>query len=300
MSLSCFALGAWQLGGAATFNGRINGWGDVSEADAQALLERCETVGIDFIDTAAAYGNGESERRIGRYCPSSSVAICSKIPPQPGADPADAFGEDYVRNMLASSLHRLQRPALDTLLLHGPDVRRLPDRSLFEALQHEGLITHYGISASTRFAAATMLDEGFGDTVELLYNALDRRAAAVIARAQRIGVRTLLRGALASGYLAATQPALTPHDLRSVAPPEQSAWLIEASQRLSFLDHAPGGRAVSALRFVLRQSATRVLVGMRDPARLHDLQQAATLGPLPDDLAAQIESSVPTPFPGWP
>ncbi len=299
VSLARFALGAWQLGGASQLNGRNNGWGEFDAQSAQVLLLACHAAGIDYIDTAAAYGNGESEARIGRFWPDTSVGICSKILAEPGAPPESVFSPAYVRASLGASLQRLNRGSIDTLLLHNPDANFLPNPALFKQLQAEGLIAHFGISARDRHSAQRAIEVGFGDTLELQFNALDRRAEPIIKQAAAAGIRVFLRGVLASGYLAETAPQLDASDYRSLAPNAQQSWMQSASKQLDFLDELPGGRAVSAIRFAMRQPATRILIGMRSKTRFTDLQLAASLGPLSDTLTAQIEAAVPVPFSGW-
>jgi aryl-alcohol dehydrogenase-like predicted oxidoreductase len=298
-ALERFALGAWQLGGASSINGRANGWGEFAEPAAHDLLLACHSAGIEYIDTAAAYGNGESEARIGRFWPDQTVGICSKIMPEPGASPEAAFSLNYVQASLTASLQRLQRNSIDTLLLHNPDCSALPDPAPFKQLQQAGLIQHFGVSARDRHSAQRAIDAGFGDTIELQYNALDRRSEPMIAAATQLGIRVFLRGVLASGYLSELPPQLSEADYRSLASSAQQSWMQAASSALAFLDQAPGGRAVSVIRFAMRQPVTRILIGMRSKKRLTDLQLAASLGPLSDTLTAQIEAAVPVPFSGW-
>lgn len=298
--LERFALGAWQLSGPSIIHGRNNGWGDFSEAQAETLLSACEQAGLNYIDTAAAYGNGESELRIGRFLPVADVEICTKLIPEPNMKCASAFQEPYVRGCLIGSLARLNRACVDTYLLHNPDTNALPGQKLFRTLQREGLIRHFGISARDRFAAKKAIDVGFGDTIELQYNALDRRSQPMISQAHALGMRVFLRGVLASGYLQSQAPLLTSNDIRALATTEQQTWLLSASASLAFLDELPGGRAVSALRFALGQPATKILVGMRDPARIAQMQLAGSLGALPSEMVEKIERAVPVPFDGWP
>ncbi|MET0989779.1 MAG: aldo/keto reductase, partial [Glaciihabitans sp.] len=57
-TVSVIGLGTWQLGA---------DWGDVSEADAAAVLDAAVESGVTFFDTADVYGDGRSEQVIGRY-----------------------------------------------------------------------------------------------------------------------------------------------------------------------------------------------------------------------------------------
>ncbi len=299
-ALERFALGAWQLAGPSLIQGRSNGWGDFSDVQAETLLDACKQAGLNYIDTAAGYGNGESELRIGRFLPDTKVSICTKLSPEPNMDCASSFREPYVRASLAGSLARLKRTNVDTYLLHNPDTNALPNQKLFRTLQREGLIRHFGISARDRFAAKKAIDVGFGDTIELQFNALDRRSQSLISQAHALGMRVFLRGVLASGYLHSQAPQIANNDIRALATNEQQKWLLSASASLAFLDELPGGRAVSALRLALAQPATKILVGMRDPKRIAQMQLAGSLGALPSIVIEKIEKTLPTTFIGWP
>ena len=57
-TVSVVGLGTWQLGA---------DWGDVSEADALAVLEASAEAGVTFFDTADVYGDGRSEQIVGRF-----------------------------------------------------------------------------------------------------------------------------------------------------------------------------------------------------------------------------------------
>ncbi len=57
-AVSVVGLGTWQLGA---------DWGEVSDADALATLEAAAQAGVTFLDTADVYGDGRSERLIGRF-----------------------------------------------------------------------------------------------------------------------------------------------------------------------------------------------------------------------------------------
>src|SRR5229473_1328492 len=65
LKVSEIGVGAWQLGGPLTLDGKADGHPDLGREFSIDLIRKCGDLGINFIDTAAQYGNGESERRVG-------------------------------------------------------------------------------------------------------------------------------------------------------------------------------------------------------------------------------------------
>src|SRR3954471_15257306 len=102
ISCSEIGFGAWALGGA---------WGAQSDNDSHAALNRALDLGCNFIDTAAGYGHGRSEKLIAQVLKARIAAgkkekifVATKTPPGPGAWPPTPFdladgryAEDYVR-----------------------------------------------------------------------------------------------------------------------------------------------------------------------------------------------------------
>ena len=81
-AVSVIGLGTWQLGA---------DWGDVSDADALATLEAAAQAGVTFLDTADVYGDGRSERLIGRFLvahPGLRMTVATKMGRRVALDPA--------------------------------------------------------------------------------------------------------------------------------------------------------------------------------------------------------------------
>ena len=84
LEVSEIGFGAWAIGG---------GWGPQSEADSVAALNRALDLGVNFIDTAAGYGEGRSERIIAGVLKGrrESVVVATKTPPTPGPWPPSPY-----------------------------------------------------------------------------------------------------------------------------------------------------------------------------------------------------------------
>ena len=118
LSISEIGFGAWAIGG---------GWGPQAEQDSLDALHKAIDLGVNFIDTAAGYGNGKSERLIAQVLSNRSekVWVATKTPPLPGHWPPspydlaeDRYPASYLRANVEERLRNLQTDCLDLLQLH--------------------------------------------------------------------------------------------------------------------------------------------------------------------------------------
>src|ERR1700710_1172997 len=122
-SSSEIGFGAWAIGGS---------WGAQADTDSLAALHRALDLGVNFIDTAAGYGNGRSEKLIAQVLRDRAAAgkkdkvfIATKTPPGPGIWPPSPYdladepsSEAYVRGSIAERCANLGTARLDLLQLH--------------------------------------------------------------------------------------------------------------------------------------------------------------------------------------
>ena len=118
IKVSEIGFGAWAIGG---------GWGPQQDAESLAALHRALDLGVDFVDTAAGYGNGHSERLIGQVLRErkETVFVATKTPPTPGAWPPGPYDRDeerypeaYLRSNIEERLRNLGSERIDLLQLH--------------------------------------------------------------------------------------------------------------------------------------------------------------------------------------
>jgi aryl-alcohol dehydrogenase-like predicted oxidoreductase len=88
--VSEIGFGAWAIGGS---------WGEQKESDSVAALHRALDLGCNFVDTAAGYGDGRSERIVGRVLKERKerVFVATKTPPSPGPWPPSPYCRDDER-----------------------------------------------------------------------------------------------------------------------------------------------------------------------------------------------------------
>lgn len=153
LKISRLGLGCGNFGGIGS-DPRFFGQGE-SEADAFRLMDAAVDAGINYFDTADAYGGGESEAFIGRWRTTKSetlrgqLLLSSKVFNPVGEGPNDrGLSRRHVRRQVDRSLARLGAERLDLYLVHEPD----PDTPLEETLGvltdlvHEGKIHYIGAS----------------------------------------------------------------------------------------------------------------------------------------------------------
>ena len=107
-SVTRIGFGAWAIGGS---------WGDVSESEAKATLEAALDAGMTFIDTADVYGNGESERSIGRFLKSHSDCFVATKLGRAGIYPS-GYSRESLLAATRASISRLGVERLNLTQLH--------------------------------------------------------------------------------------------------------------------------------------------------------------------------------------
>ncbi|MEN8228411.1 MAG: aldo/keto reductase [Bacteroidota bacterium] len=207
MEVSEIGFGAWAIGG---------NWGDQKESDSLEGLETAMDNGVNFIDTAAGYGNGKSERIIGEFLKSRSetVYLCTKTPPAPGRWPPsphckieERYPEKYLRANVEERLNNLQTSSLDVLLLHtwtrawndNPVALRI-----LQKMKSEGLIKNIGISTPEhdQNCVIQLMRDGVIDVLQVIYNIFEQEPAAqLLPVAKETGTGIIVRVAFDEGVL---------------------------------------------------------------------------------------------------
>ncbi len=136
LKVSRIAFGAWAIVGG--FN-----WGPQDEKDSIEALQAAYEAGINFFDTAEAYGNGASENLINKALSDvkDKIVVATKLKPED-------FAYQSVKKACEARLKALQTDSLDLLQLHWPnhDIPLEETISALEALKSEGKIRAFGVS----------------------------------------------------------------------------------------------------------------------------------------------------------
>jgi aryl-alcohol dehydrogenase-like predicted oxidoreductase len=293
LAVTPLAYGTWQFGG---------DWGPVDERAAVAAIENARALGINFFDTAQAYGFGRSERLLGRALAAElrsardRVVIATKGGLRMDGDQLvrDA-SPAWLRKGVEASLDALGTDYIDLYQVHWPDPAT-PIGETAEALAdlaREGLIRHVGVSNYSPAQLAEFSAVLPVETVQPPYH-LFRRDIEVgllpYAAAHDIGV--LAYGPLAHGLLGGTITEATtfgPGDWRTHSPAFTGAGFTRnlrvVTELSAFASRRGATIAQIAVAWVLAHPAVQVaIVGARTPAHLAESLGAADLSLSQADL----------------
>lgn len=187
-----------------------------SDEAAARLIDEALALGINYFDTAPAYGL--SEPRLGRFLSGrEGVVISTKVGEQfaDGRSTYD-FSAAAVEQSIEQSLRALQRDALDLVFVHsdGRDLEIVTSMDVVPKLQRlreRGWIRALGFSGKTPVGAAAACV--WADALMIEYHLLDRSHEDVLAQAQAHGIGIVIKKGLAAGRLAAAEavPFLARH-----------------------------------------------------------------------------------------
>lgn len=296
-------LGTWQLGAE---------WGDVSEADALATLHAAADAGVTLFDTADIYGDGRSERLIGRLLrerPDAGVTVATKM-----GQRLDQLPENYNLENFCEwndrSRENLGVETLDLVQLHSPPTAVLARDEVYDALDalvEEGRIAAYGVSVETVDQALTAIARPGVASVQIILNAFRQKPLeAVLPAALEAGVGILARVPLASGLLSGRYDEHTtfaPDDHRNFNRHGEQFDVgetfagvdfetgVRAARRFSALAPEGATPAQLALRWILDQDGvTTTIPGARNPEHARANAATADLAPLDGDTLAAIRA----------
>ncbi|MBN1302657.1 MAG: aldo/keto reductase [Melioribacteraceae bacterium] len=183
LNVSEIGFGAWAIGG---------NWGEQNEKDSVDALNKAIDLGVNFIDTAAGYGNGKSEKIIAKVLRErkEEIIVATKTPPAPGPWPPtaycraeDRYPEKYLRENIEERLRNLDTDCIDILQLHTwtRAWNKYPKPfEILRKLKYEGKIKHIGVSTpeQDQNAVIDLMREGWVDVVQVIYNIFEQEPAA--------------------------------------------------------------------------------------------------------------------------
>src|ERR671917_2373568 len=261
---------------------------------------------LNFLDTAASYGDGESERRIGEVLeeigglPEDCVLATKADRDLQTGD----FSGEQIRRSVERSLRLLGLDRLQLVYLHDPEYLEEPWSEPFEymmapggpvevliSLKDEGIIDHLGIAGGpidlmTRFVESDLFEAVI---IHNRYTLVNRTAEPLLDVAEQRGVAALNAAPYGSGILAKGPDAYARYEYRE-APQE----MVESVRKMDDVCREFGvPLAAAALQFSLRDArVVSTIVGISRPERVEQTLELATY-PIPDELWPMLDSLVP-------
>ena len=288
INVSEISLGTWQVGGK---------WGEpFRHENADQILNAALDAGVNFIDTADVYGDGESEKAVGRVVKSRSerVYVATKCGRRLSPHVNEAYTPAALRQFVEASLANMGLDTLDLIQLHCPptEVYYRPEIfELFDRLQTEGKIQHLGVSVEKVEEALKAIEFPQVTTVQIIFNMFRQRPAELFFReAQRRDVGVIVRVPLASGLLTGKfrpETDFAPDDHRNF---NRHGEAFDKGETFSGIDYNTGLEAVEelkklfpgqenlaplALRWILQFEAVSCIIpGASKPSQLTSNLQA--------------------------
>ena len=196
--VSEIGFGAWQIGA---------DWGDVDEDEAVATLHAAADAGVTFFDTADVYGDGRSERLVGRLLrerPDDGITVATKMGRRLDQT-VENYSPAHFRAWNDRSRENLGVETLDLVQLHCPPTDLYYHPEVFadlDAMVDEGRIAAYGVSVERVEEALKAIEYPGVATVQIIANPFRQRPTGLFfAEARRRGVGVIVRVPLASGLL---------------------------------------------------------------------------------------------------
>jgi aryl-alcohol dehydrogenase-like predicted oxidoreductase len=301
LEITRVGFGAWAIGGGDW----EFGWGPQDDAESIAAIHHALEQGINWIDTAAAYGFGRSEEIVGRALQGVAdrpyvFTKCSLLE-GPDRTVAHSLKRDSILREADASLQRLGVDAIDLYQIHWPD----PAADIEEGwaalaeLKEQGLVRHIGVSNFDAGQLRTIQDIAPVETLQPPYSLIERDVEReILPFAEREGIGVIAYSPMGSGMLTgkmtrARVEQLSDDDFRKRDPRFREPALtrnLELVDRLAAIaerhDTTPGAVAVA---WTLRNPAVDgAIVGFRRPDQVDPILPAANLE-LTDEDVAEIE-----------
>lgn len=266
----------------------------------RATIERALAAGIDWFDTAATYGNGESEASLGMALgelgANADVATKVRLAPEQLGGIREA-----VKTSVASSLHRLGLPRVAMVQLHNSITPRRGDlptsitphdaievRAAFEELRRDGLMQWFGFTGLGDTSSLIEVMRGGPWTTVQVNFSLAESNMALLDAAGKHGIAPLAIRVFAGGALSGQPPSAHTRTTKffPLAIYERDAQLAAAMQ-----SRLPPGMtlAEAALRFVAHHpQVTAAIIGFASPEQIEEAVRWTRAGPLDAALVTKL------------
>jgi aryl-alcohol dehydrogenase-like predicted oxidoreductase len=300
--VSELGYGAWGIGGTQ--------WKGGTDDESVRALHRAIELGLNFIDTALAYGDGHSERLVGGVVRETKqkIYVATKVPPknqlwpaQPGIGIEEVFPYSYIMKCTEKSLRNLGIDTIDLQQLHvwNPEwIDREDWRRAFEDLKKSGKVRALGVSINDHQpdSAIELVNTGLIDTVQVIYNIFDQspeRNLFPLAQQRNVGV--IARVPFDEGSLTGSITADTQFERD-----EFRAFYFRGDRKREVVEHVntlqaelrnvEGTLADVALRFCLSHPAvSTVIPGMRRVVSVEANAAAVEKGPLDGGVLEELK-----------
>ena len=298
LEITRIGFGAWAIGG----GGWEFGWGPQDDGESIGAIHRALEQGINWIDTAAAYGFGRSEQIVGRALDGVAerpyVFTKGSLLEGPDRRVVHSLKRDSILREAGNSLQRLGVEAIDLYQIHWP----IPAADIEEGwaalteLKEQGVVRHIGVSNFDVDQLRAIGQIAPVETLQPQYSLIERDGDRdILPYAEREGIGVIVYSPMGSGILTGgmtrerveslPEDDWRKHDTRFNEPQlSRNLHLVERLKAVAErYDTTPGAVAVA---WTLRNpSVDGAIVGFRRPDQVDPILTAANLELTDDDLA---------------
>jgi aryl-alcohol dehydrogenase-like predicted oxidoreductase len=305
--ISEIGFGSWGISGQQ--------WIGAKENESMNALNRAIDLGLNFIDTALAYGDGNSEKLIGKVLKEREECVCvaTKVPPKnkqwpaiPGTPYKVVFPTDWVLECTEKSLKNLGVDKLDIMQFHvwQDEWTKNPEwQNTIQKLKDRGLISFYGISVGDHDPENILaaIKTGLVDTIQVIYNIFDQTPEEKLfpkCKKNKIGV--IARCPLDEGGLTGN---IKPNTVFPKGDWRNSYWRndrkmqvynrVKVLEKLLVKSGIADTMTEAALRFCISHTAvTTVIPGMRKVQHVESNCAVSDKGPLPKSILKHLKEHI--------
>jgi aryl-alcohol dehydrogenase-like predicted oxidoreductase len=302
LKVSEIGYGAWGIGKAM--------WVGAEDEESLRSLKAARDAGVNFFDTALAYGDGHSEQLLSKaFGKSSDVIIASKVPPKDqqwgvraGSPLQRSFPKQYVLDALDQTLKNLGRDSVDIYQFHTwiDDWASQPEwQETVRQMKQSGKSRFVGISVQNHQPANVLkaLETGLVDAVQVIHNIFDQSPEdELFPYAQKNGIGIIVRVPFDEGALTGKvnpETKFPEGDFRNIyfeGDRKRDVW--DRIQNLTEdLNIDVAEMPEYALRYILAQPAVSTIIpGMRNVKHVEANTSASDKGPLPADVVKKLHN----------
>jgi len=299
--VSTISFGGWAIG---------SSWGKVKDEESIAALHRAVDLGVNFFDTADAYGDGRSEQLLAqlRKARSEEIFIATKAGRRLNPHIAEGYNRANLTAFVERSLRYLEVEGLDLLQLHCPptEVYYMPEVfGVLDDLVQAGKLRYYGVSVEKVEEALKAIEYPNVQTVQIIFNMFRHRPAGLFfeqAKLRKVGI--LARVPLASGMLTGKMKPDTSFDASDHRNYNRHGEAFDKGETFSGVDYDVALQAVEelkaicpegmslvqfALRWILMFDAvTCAIPGAKRPSQAEENIAAADMPPLSATVMTEV------------
>lgn len=260
-NISEISLGAWAIGGAE--------WGTTDDSESMRAMHAAIDAGVNFIDTADVYGDGHSERLVGKLLEErrEEIIVATKAGRRLKPHTAAGYTHENLEAFVDRSLKNIGTDIIDLLQLYCPPsvVYEMPEVfGALDRLVEAGKLRFYGVSVERVDEALRAIEYPNVQSVQIIFNMFRLKPAEdFFSAAAKRNVGILARVPLASGLLSGRLRANTTFSATDHRSFNRHGEAFDVGETFSGVDYTAGLRAVDELRAMVPSGATMAQIALR-------------------------------------